>query len=132
MSVASFDELMGNAEAEKVTADVDVLFGGESVVLRFTEMQGRKWAEICDRNPMRVDVPMDAAYGYNVLTASLEAAAVCGVRVLEDDKTEALSDEHWRALFDRLTGSDLRAVESAVFQVNEFAPGQRTAAAKKG
>lgn len=141
--MTSFDELAAiQAGRKSHNRTVDVEFGGELLTLRFEEIRGDLWAGITARNPMREDAPLDVQCGYNVLTASREAAILSGVRVV-DDETETLTPEQWATLLGApstgevpevlpaLVGNDYRRTIDAIWLVNEYDPIGRRDALKK-
>jgi hypothetical protein len=129
-----FDELLDAAvaerEAKRGTATVEVLVGKSLVKLKFTELDTLEWANITSAHPQRLDAPLDLQYGYNVHTASEAAAEKSGVRIDGDEETE-LTPEQWKKLFKAIETPARGAITDAIWSLNEFAPSQRLARAKK-
>lgn len=128
----------------KVQKKLDTLIkesAGALVTLRFTSLPGSQWADITARCPVRLDAPIDRQYGYNMQAASTFAAPLCGVRV-EDGAEVPLTVtpaaegvaavDEWADLFTTITGHEFIRIMDAIYELNEYAPAQRIAAAKKG
>jgi hypothetical protein len=101
------------------------------ITLRFYRLSGPAWAECTHRSPVRLDVDLDMHFGYNMQRASMLAAPLCGVRVDGADEfpllvTDATSGtpavNEWADLFDTISGTELRLIESAIFDLNVLAP----------
>lgn len=120
------DEQVRTLEAER-----DALTEGTVITLRFEQLSGQQWAEIAARNPARVDVLIDRRYGYNYHETAKTAATVSGSRVLDDGTTERITPEQWSRLFPLLAGREFEAIASALWDLNDFGPTQRVAAAGK-
>lgn len=130
--MTSFAELASKqAEIAPETVDLPVMFGGETVTLRFTAMAGEDWADLAARHPRREDSPLDVKFGYNHTSASAEAAKMTGVLV-DGDSTETLTSEQWDLLMTSLDGSAYRRLVDALWTLNEWVPLQRVSVAKKG
>lgn len=131
------------SDALQEKLDAAMLEAADQIVtLRFTQMPGPQWAEVVSRCPVRLDVDMDRHYGFNSDRATLLAAPLSGAWLEEDGGTSALSAGEWRDLLGHraddgtfvvgaLAGSDLRRIGDAIFELNEYLPGQRLQAAKK-
>lgn len=127
----SFDEdLDAQMNRELDTVDVPVTVNGKLRTLRFTEMDGLKWADFCDRSPARPGVLLDMRYGYNLRELTKIAAPASGVLVDGDTVTE-LSTEQWAKLLKGLPGSSAQRIGDALFNLNEWMPGQAVEDAKK-
>jgi len=132
--MTSLNDLLEAAKAAPApTSDpIDVVIGGELVTLQFSRADGKRWAAVCARNPMRIDTPIDRSYGYNFHAAAIEISAETGVRLV-DGGPEKLTAEQWRAIFadNVLSGHDFERIVDAVWALNEWAPQQKVAALKK-
>lgn len=124
------DDLDQQMNRELDTVDVDVTVNGKLRTFRFTEMDGLKWADLCDRAPARPGVLLDMRYGYNMRELTVLAAPQSGVLV-NGEKSETLSVEQWAKLFKGLPGSAVQRVGDALFNLNEWLPAQAVDAAKK-
>ena len=101
------------------------------VTLKFTRLDGQKWALLTSANPMRLDVPLDRGYGYNFDAVTEAATRQTGVR-LSDDGEHSLTDEQWTRLFAVLSGHDMNVIRDAVWTLNEWEPSQHVEALVKG
>jgi hypothetical protein len=101
------------------------------VTIRFTRMEGAKWARLTSAHPMRIDVPLDRQYGYDYDTVSELAARATGIR-LDDDGEHEITDQQWNRLLPRLSGHDVEQIREAVFILNEWGPSQHIEALVKG
>ena len=101
------------------------------VTLKFTRLDGQKWALLTSANPMRVDVALDRHYGYNYDTVTGLAARASGVRV-DDDGEHPLTPEQWDRLMRVLSGHDVQVIRDAVWTLNEYEPSQHIEALVKG
>lgn len=130
----SFEELLAKREAEKVSgpesAEVQVVFGGELITLRFTEMPGVEWATITSKNPPRLDALVDRRYGYDVHAVCQDAAAISGVYV-DDEGEVRWTAEQWQQMLPELSGPDFGSVCDAIFSLNQWNPEKRTERLKK-
>ena len=119
---------------DKATTELEA-FDGEVlrslVTLRFSRLEGDKWALLTSKNPIRVDVALDRHYGYNYDAVSETAARLSGVRV-DDDGEHLLTPEQWGRLFKILSGHDVQAIRDAVWTLNEYEPQQHVEALVKG
>lgn len=100
------------------------------VTLRFTRMDGDKWALLTSAHPMRVDVVLDRRYGYNFDAVSDFAARQTGVR-LDDDGAHELTNDQWTRLLKILPGHDVERIRDAVWTLNEYEPSQHIEALVK-
>lgn len=132
-------DLDAQLAAEPDFAYVHVTVNGKYRKLRFTQMDGLAWADLCDRCPPRmtqgpnktlVPIELDGAYGYNVRSVTALAAPISGHVQSGDDWVE-LSEERWRKLIKGLPGAQLRACGDAIFQLNQWGPSQAVLDAKK-
>ena len=101
------------------------------VTLKFTRLDGQKWALLTSANPMRVDVALDRHYGYNYDNVTGLAARASGVRV-DDDGEHELTPEQWDRLLRVLSGHDVQVIRDAVWTLNEYEPSQHIEALVKG
>lgn len=124
------DDLNAAVKGEREFRDVDVLVGKKLHTLRFRQIDGLLWAAHADKNPARPDVLVDARYGYNLRGIVMSVAPISGVR-LEGDKEVELTAEQWKKLFKSLDGAGFQRVSDAVWDLNEYTPGQQVEAAKK-
>lgn len=127
----------------KVQKKLDALItesAGALVTLRFTSLPGSQWADITARCPVRLDAPIDRQYGYNMQAASTFAAPLCGVRVEDGVEVPLLvtpaasgvpAVDEWADLFTTITGHEFIRIMDAIYELNEYAPAQRIAQAKK-
>lgn len=132
-------DLDAQLAAEPNFSFVSVLVNGKHRKLRFTEMDGLAWADLCDRNPPRLVegtekdpkvLPIDNAYGYNVLGASVLAAQKSGHMQSGDGWVE-LSAERWKKLIRGLPGAQLKRIADVIWDLNQWAPSQAVLSAKK-
>lgn len=137
------DDLDADLDAQLATepdfSTVTVLLNGKPRNLRFTQMEGLAWGDLCDRNPPRFIegpgqvpkvLPVDNVYGYNVLGASVLAAEVSG-KMQSGDEWLSLTPERWKKLIRSLPGAQLRALADAIWNLNQWAPAQAVVDAKK-
>ena len=101
------------------------------VTLRFTRMDGDKWALLTSAYPMRLDVALDRHYGYNYDAVSEMAARKSGTQV-DDAGQHELTDEQWTRLLKLLSGHDVSAIRDAVWSLNEYEPSKHVEALVKG
>lgn len=101
------------------------------VVLRFTRLDGSKWAELTSLHPVRVGVQIDMHYGYNYDAVCGAAAAESGVRVEGDDEVP-MTPEQWVKLLEVLSGNEVQAIRDVVWGLNEYEPAQRLGELVKG
>lgn len=106
------------------------------VTFAFEKLPGDMWIDITSRNPMRPGALVDMNYGYNV-----DAVAQAAVKAergghhfawqVDGDQNVVLTDEQWDRVFAEMYGHDAQAVRDAVWELNEWAPSQKLAEAKK-
>lgn len=126
----------GSAELEAELAAIRAESADALVTFAFEKLPGDMWTDLTSRNPARSDALIDLNYGYN-LDAVVQAAAKAErgghhfAWQVDGDTNVVLSDEQWDAVFSSLYGHDMSAVRDAVWNVNEWQPSQRLAAAKK-
>ena len=131
-------------EELKVQEKLDALLEASANSLRtirFAQLPGDKWGDITSRCPVRLDAPIDRSYGYNMQQASMMAAPLCGVAVEEDGTevplivSDATADspavDEWADLFERITGHEFIRIMDAIYELNEWAPGERINTLKK-
>lgn len=128
------DELDADLDAQLATepdyTTVTVLINKKPRKIRFTQMDGLAWAELCDRCEPRLDVQIDKAFGYNVRQALTLAAPISG-RMQSGDEWVELSDERWKKIIRALPGAQVRAMGDALFNLNQWAPAMAVSDAKK-
>ena len=128
---AELDADLTSAEAEDPDFIIlPILINGKIRKLKFTQMDGLAWADLCDRCPPRIGVDMDAGYGYNISGAATLAAAASG-EIQSGEDWKRLTPERWKRLIRALPGAQLRAVAGAVFQLNQYDPALAVLSAKK-
>jgi len=147
MTELSFEEqldqdMQAQSELEPDYSICQIVVNGKLRRLKFTQMDGLAWADVCDRNPPRLtseatkagEVPkvldVDRVYGYNVLGASILAATTSGLMQSGEDWVP-LSADRWKKLIRGLAGAQLRAIADAIFQLNQWAPALAVTEAKK-
>lgn len=101
------------------------------VTLKFTRLDGDRWAKLTSAHPMRIDVALDRHYGYDYDAVSEAAARASGVRI-DDDGEHSLTTEQWTRLLKVLAGHDVQAIRDAVWTLNEYEPEQHVQALVKG
>jgi hypothetical protein len=127
----SFDEdLDSQLATERDTAEVDVIVAGKLQTFRFTEMDGLEWADLTDRCPPRADAAVDRGYGFNIRAVTALAAPKCG-QMRDGDAWVDLTEEQWTKLFRGQKGAQVRAIGDALFELNQWGPGQAVLAARK-
>lgn len=131
----SFEEQLdqdidAQAELEPDHAITSVLINGKIRKLKFIQMDGLAWSDLCDRCPPRVGVELDTAFGYNVTAAIVLAAPLSG-SVQSGENWVELAPDRWKKLIRSLPGAQLRAVGDAIFQLNQFGPAMAVLDAKK-
>lgn len=127
----SFDEdLDAQLATERDTAEVDVVVAGKLQTLRFTEMDGLEWADLTDRCPPRPDAAVDRGYGFNIRLVTALAAPKCG-QLKSGDGWVDLTDEQWTKLLRGQKGAQVRSIGDALFELNQWGPGQAVLAARK-
>lgn len=127
----SFDEdLDSQLATERDTAEVDVVVAGKLQTLRFTEMDGLEWADLTDRCPPRPDAPVDRGFGFNIRAVVALAAPKSG-QMKSGDEWVDLTDDQWTRLLRGQKGAQHRAIGDALFELNQWGPGQAVLAARK-
>jgi len=101
------------------------------VTLKFTRMEGDKWALLTSAHPMRFDNAIDRSYGYNYDAVTTLAARQTGVR-LDDDGEHPLTEDQWTRMLKILSGHDVEAIRDAVWTLNEYEPQKHVEALVKG
>lgn len=124
------DDLDAQLANEPDAVTVDVLVNGKLRKLQFTEMDGLAWADLTDRCPPRMDAPLDKAYGFNIRLVVAHAAPISG-RMKSGDEWVELSEAQWTKLLRGQKGAQIRTIGDALFQLNQWAPDQAVAAARK-
>lgn len=138
--LAEIDERIDALRAER-----DGLTEGTLITARFTQLPGQAWAEIIARCPARPDVLIDRRYGYNYHEAAKRAIVyrdpehpevAYSERVLvgegdEKPTTEPISPEQWEAIWPILSGNEFERIASGVWDLNDYGPSRRVAAAGK-
>ncbi|MGJ4843906.1 hypothetical protein [Leifsonia sp. Le1] len=122
------DDLKAECEAERPTADVDVLLNGNPYTLRFTQMEGMDWASNSDLAPARPGVLLDTRYGYHLRQLVTIVAPQCGGRV-DGDMVVPLTEDQWRAIF-KGNGRNVARIGDAIFMLNEYNPDKAVEDAK--
>jgi hypothetical protein len=121
------DDLKAPIERDWTT--VDIVVNGNLHTLRFEAMDGYTWANECDKCPMRDDVPLDGAYGYDLRKLTFSVAPLCGSRV--EDTNISMDAEQWKTLLDRVDGQTFRRISDAIWALNELLPQEAVKEAKK-
>jgi len=127
---AALDAAIERKTNDPDTATATVTVSGEKLVLKFTELDGRSWADCTLAGVARANSLVDATFGFNVSTAAELAAPISGVRV-DGDKETALTEQVWAKLFQAIDPRGRQAITDAVIAVNENAQIERINAAKK-
>ncbi|RZU64938.1 hypothetical protein EV379_1249 [Microterricola gilva] len=125
--------------AGRETDTVEVLVGDRLTTLKFTEMDGLEWRRIVELFPPRRGVQLDARYNYNTLEGSLEGAKHSGVELIEGEEAPPLKVDleanppvdEWADMFSVLSSADLNLIAATLWILNEYAPSERKAKAKK-
>lgn len=124
------DEVNEAATAERPTKDVDVIVAGKLRTFRFTQLTGQEWGWLVAINPVRLEAPLDRQYGYNFHGVCQAAAKLNGV-VVNGDDVEEVPAATWDKIWPQLSGHDYQVMGDAIWDLNEWAPGQAVAKAKK-
>lgn len=124
------DDVAAQIAAEKDFVNVDVTLNGKLYTFRFFQMDGLEWADQTDRFPARPGVLLDMRYGYNLRPLSKAVAPLSGKQV-DGDTLIDLTPEQWEKLFKALPGAAVMRIGDALFNLNEYAPGEAVEAAKK-
>lgn len=134
------------SQLEALNAERGELADGTLITLRFTQLPGQAWAEIGARNPARPDVLIDRIYHYNYHEAAKEAAVYrdpedAGGRAYSElvvpadgdgaPTVEPITAEQWTGIFEVISGHEFERIASAIWELNDYGPQQRIAAAGK-
>lgn len=132
---ASRDVRLASDPAAALKSELDELLESEQESLttfRFYRMSGKDWVELTARNPLRLDAPLDAQYGYNFHGACKMAAVRSGF-VLEDGETETeLTAAQWDDVWETLSGAEVTLLVDGIWELNEWGPAARIQDLKKG
>lgn len=109
------------------SVDQDVLVAGEKVTVRLWPLSGVAYRDLCAKHPNRDASEFDEALGYNLTAVTQSYPRVYAVD--GDEVTDIAED--WADICAMLTAPELKALEYAVWGLNEFEPTQRLAAAGK-
>lgn len=109
------------------SVDQDVLVAGEKVTVRLWPLSGVAYRDLCAKHPNRTASEFDEALGYNLTAVTQSYPRVYAVD--GDEVTDIAED--WADICAMLTAPELKALEYAVWGLNEFEPTQRLAAAGK-
>jgi hypothetical protein len=133
-------------QLEQLEQERAALADGTLITIRFTQLPGQVWAEIGARNPARPDVLIDQIYHYNYHDAAKQAAAYrdpedAGGRAYAElvvpaegdaePTLEPISPEQWVGIFEVISGHEFERIASAIWDLNDYGPQQRIAAAGK-
>jgi hypothetical protein len=101
-------------------------------VLRFTKLDGLEWVNITATHPARPDSADDLSLGYNNHAASIEAAKVNGVEIVEGkaDPVE-LDDDDWATILEVGSGWDVENIVTSVMNLNVLRSARKVARLKK-
>lgn len=121
---SELDALVSEIEA------LDIEEADSLVTLRFWEIPGQEWADIIVRHPAREGVTIDANVGYNVHSATKEAAELNG-RVVEAGRTTQVSKQQWSDLWEQVPGRSFSAICDTIWSLNEYDPMNRLMRLKK-
>lgn len=124
--IVPIQEEIGTLEEQR-----DAIRAGTLLRLRFDKMPGEEWAAIASRHPGRLDSSIDRLSGYNYHAAAVEAAPLCGYALGDDDAREPLTAEDWAGLFEILSGRELEAIATSLWEMNDWGPRRKINAAKK-
>lgn len=95
--------------------DQDVMIGDRRVVVRLWPLPGIAWRDLCALHPNRGVSEFDQALGYNLTAVTQSYPRVYAV---DGDEVTDLSDD-WADICAVLSGPDLKALEYAVWGLNE-------------
>jgi hypothetical protein len=107
--------------------DQDVMIGDAKTTIRLWPLSGIAWRDLCALHPNRTNSEFDEALGYNLTAVTQSYPRVYAVD--GDDVTDLAED--WPDVCAVLSGPDLKALEYAIWGINEYDPTQRLAAAGK-
>lgn len=131
---ASKDVRLAADPAAALRSELEELLKSEQdslTTFRFYRMRGDEWVECTARSPLRLDVPLDAQYGYNYHGACKLAALRSGFRI-EDDNEVALTEQEWTDVWSVLSGGEVTQLADAIWELNEWGPAARVHDLKKG
>lgn len=127
-----------------LTSEREALTEGTLLTFRFTQLPGQAWAELGARHPARVDVTIDRVYGYNYHEVAKAAAIYRDeqgrpyshlVHPADDKAAEPeivpVTAEQWAGIFEVISGHEFERIASALWDLNDYSPQQRIAAAGK-
>lgn len=131
-----------NTPIELPSDDIEVVLNGHLHVFRFTALDGLTWANECDKAPVRPDVTLDSAFGYDLRQLTLNVAPLCGARLVDGEPVKLRVDppnprslapevNEWRDLFSKIDGQTFRRIGDAIWGLNELLPMEAVKAAKK-
>lgn len=109
------------------SVDQDVVIAGEAVTIRLWPLSGGAYRDLCAQHPNRTNSEFDEALGYN-LTAVTQSYP--RVYTVDGDDVQDVS-EQWADICAVLSAPDLKALEYAVWGLNEYEPTTRLAKAGK-
>lgn len=90
----------------------------EIVTLRFRTLTFEKWNLIIAKYPPRDGVVLDARKGYDVVAVTKRAAEASGWSV-DDGKTETITEDEWKELWENLSGGDFDRIWGVITRLNE-------------
>ena len=117
---AAGERLARKAPTAKLREELAALEKSETKfmrTLRFTKLDGIKWAELTAKYGPREDVAFDAQLGYNHHAVALIAAKVNGTDVT-DGAEEPLDDADWETIHKVASGWDIENIATAVLEMN--------------
>jgi|GEM_PF-5058282 len=122
---------------------VEVLLDGDVVQLVFEQVPGDVWGSVTAKHPAVGGGLIALRYGYDVHKVVRSIAPLSGFVLVDgveskldyvkkkDAKDSVVEVDEWADLLDALDGHSFSLVADAVWYLNEWAPQQRIAAAKK-
>lgn len=138
----SDSRLASKSPAEEIQERLDELAeegAASTETIRVYRMPGRDWVNLTSKCPLRPEVAVDRAYGYNV-DAVIEAAlryrdpktgATYAFRRDGDSNVE-ITDDEWTELFSVISGREFGLIRDAVYVLNEYEPQERLNELVKG
>ncbi len=109
------------------SVDQDVMIGDELVTIRLWPLTGTAYRDLCAQHANRTASEFDEALGYNLTAVTQSYPRVYAV---DGDEVTDIA-ETWADTCAVLSAPDLKALEYAVWGINEYEPTQRMAAAGK-
>lgn len=109
------------------SVDQDVMIGDEKVTIRLWPLSGVAYRDLCALHPNRSNSEFDQALGYNLTAVTQNYPRVYTV---DGDAVADVAGD-WADICSVLSGPDLKALEYAVWGLNEYEPATRLAAAGK-